>query len=278
MNDSFEGKVAFVTGGASGIGAALSRELARRGARVVIADRQSELAGEVVESIRSNGGEAESVELDVTDFQAFRARVDDVFSRYGTLDLLFNNAGIGIGGEVKNMEIDDWNRILDVNVHGVINGVQAVYRRMIEQGHGHIVNTASAAGLGPTPLSVAYSATKYAVVGLSQSLRAEAATEGVKVSVICPGVIRTPILEGGRYGKIIGFDAKGLVDMWEMVRPMDVDVFARKVLNQVEKNRNIIVVPGWWKISWWMTRLSPTLSVGMARAAYRHTLKKMGKV
>jgi short-subunit dehydrogenase len=126
-------------------------------------------------------------------------------------------------------------------------------------------------------MSVAYCTTKYAVVGLSQSLRAEAAVEGIKVSALCPGVIRTPILEGGgKYGKVVGFEPSKLLEMWEILRPMDADRFAKKVLKQVSRNKGIIVVPGWWKLSWWLGRMSPELNVWMARSAYRRTLKEFG--
>src|SRR5439155_13844601 len=97
----------------------------------------------------------------------------------------------------------DWHKVFDVNLRGVVNGVQAAYPVMLRQGFGHIVNTASVAGLLPTPTIVSYCAAKHAVVGLSTSLRVEAAEAGVRVSVLCPGAIKTPILEGGKYGKML---------------------------------------------------------------------------
>lgn len=275
MDSPLSGQVALVTGAASGIGAALSEELAALGAHVILTDRQDELAASVVQRIVAGGGSAEYRPLDVTDLPAWQGLAAHIEAQYGCLDYLFNNAGIGVGGEVKNMSAEDWQQIVAVNVHGVINGVQACYPAMVRQRRGHIINTASAAGLGPTPLSVAYCATKHAVVGLSTSLRAEAAIEGVKVSVLCPGVIRTPILEGGKYGRIIGFDAKQLVAMWEITRPMDVRRFARKALKAVQRNRAIIVIPFAWRVSWWLGRLSPGWQIMMARLAYRYTLKRL---
>src|SRR5947207_13955564 len=116
---------------------------------------------------------------------------------------MFYNARIGCLGEVLDHTIADWYRIIDVNIRGVVNGVEAAYRVMLAQGFGHIVNTASIQGLVPTPLMASYGATKHAVVALSNSLRIEAAPAGIRVSVICPGVIRTPLLPGGRYGKVM---------------------------------------------------------------------------
>jgi NAD(P)-dependent dehydrogenase (short-subunit alcohol dehydrogenase family) len=270
-------KTALVTGGASGIGEALARALAERGVIVILADRQIDEARQVCASIAQSGGRARAEELDVRDADRFEEIARGVFEREGRLDYFFNNAGIGIGGRARDMSRADWDEIIDVNLRGVVNGIQAVYPRMIEQGSGHIINTASAAGLGPTPMSVAYSTTKHAVVGLSQSLRAEAALEGIRVSALCPGVIRTPILEGGRYGRIIGFDANKLLGLWELLRPMDVTRFARKVIKQVERNRGIIVVPTWWKISWVLGRVSPEVSVRMARAACQRALSEMNR-
>ena len=116
---TFGGAVAIVTGGASGIGRALGEALARRGALVVLADLQSELAQEVAARIRQAGGQATAERLDVTDFAATNRLVQDTFRRQGRLDYIFNNAGIGIGGEVRLYELEDWNRVLDVNLRGV---------------------------------------------------------------------------------------------------------------------------------------------------------------
>jgi len=200
----FNDATAIVTGGASGIGRAISEELAQRGCDVVLADLQIELAKEVASQIRASGGTATAVKVDVTDFPAMDKLVHATVTRTGRLDYLFNNAGIVIGGGVDHYGIEDWNRVIDVNLRGVVNGVQAAYKIMLAQGFGHIVNTASMAGLMSGPGNVVYTTTKHAVVGLSTSLRAEAASQGVRVSVVCPGVIRTPILDdGGKFGKML---------------------------------------------------------------------------
>jgi NAD(P)-dependent dehydrogenase (short-subunit alcohol dehydrogenase family) len=187
------------------------------GAGVVLADRQVALAEEVAARIRENGGQAIAEELDVTDFQETRRLVESTYQGAGRLDYVFNNAGIGIIGETRLYELADWSRIVDVNLRGVIHGVQAAYPIMLRQGFGHLVNTASFAGLFPYPLAVGYCASKHAVVGLSTSLRIEAAAAGVRVSVLCPGPVRTPaLLDGGKYGKILHSippeDLKAMVD------------------------------------------------------------------
>jgi len=271
----FEGATAIVTGGASGIGRALGEELARCGAEVVLADRQIEVAQDVAEHIEASGGSAKAVNIDVTDFMAMNSLVKETTRRTGRLDYIFNNAGIVIGGTAEHLSIDDWNKIIDVNLRGVVNGIQAAYAIMIEQGFGHIVNTASMAGIMPNPVNVPYAAAKHAVVGLSQSLRVEAAHMGIRISVICPGVIRTPILDGGEYGAInMKIPADRLSEIWEELRPMAPDIFAKKVLRAVANNKAIIIVPSWWKIIWWLNRLSPALGIAFAKNRFNKMRKE----
>jgi NAD(P)-dependent dehydrogenase (short-subunit alcohol dehydrogenase family) len=264
---TYTGAVAIVTGGASGIGQALGESLARRGAKVVLADRQAELAEDVAAGIQWDGGQAMAQELDVTDFAATRRLVESTFQDNGRLDYLFNIAGIGIVGEARYYELDDWNRLVDVNLRGVIHGVQAAYPIMLQQGFGHIVNMASGAGLWPSPFVVGYCTTKHAVVGLSTSLRIEAAAAGVRVSVLCPGAVRTPALTcESRYGKVLPpVPPEVLRTLVERQHPMSPERFAEQALHAVARNRAIIVIPSWWNIVWWLNRLSPGLGLYLGR-------------
>ena len=272
----FDGAVAIMTGGASGIGRALSEALARRGACVVLADRQFTLAQEVAAGIQASGGKASAVELDVTNFTAVDQFVRATAQAQGRLDYMFNNAGIAIGGEVRLCQIEDWDAVLNVNLHGVVNGVQAAYPVMLSQGYGHIVNTASMAGLLPMPAAVSYATTKHAVVGLSKSLRVEAAPYGVHVSVLCPGFIRTPILYGGKYGKQLQPMPPEVQEKFiRQYRPMDPAVFAEKVLDALARNKALIIVPGWWRLLWWISRLSPALEFSLAQRGYRSARRAM---
>src|SRR5579871_217126 len=150
------GNVALVTGGASGIGRALAEELASRGAEVFVADRQSDLARQVASGIERSGGRAHPAELDVRDAAAFRRVALDVRRKAGRIDYLFNNAGIGVAGEIAGYTQADWDDVVDVNLRGVTHGIQAVYPAMIGQGSGHIVNTASMAGLVATSEAGSY--------------------------------------------------------------------------------------------------------------------------
>ena len=147
MASRVAGKIAFVTGGASGIGAALTTKLVGEGAEVWIADRQVGAAQELAQRLKSGGGKAHAIELDVRSYPLFERAVAEAVQQSGRIDYLFNNAGIAATGEVDSYTLDDWNDVFDVNLRGVVHGIQAVYPIMIRQHSGHIVNTASLAGL-----------------------------------------------------------------------------------------------------------------------------------
>jgi NADP-dependent 3-hydroxy acid dehydrogenase YdfG len=275
MASSVLGKIAFVTGGASGIGAALATTLVDKGAEVWIADRQVGPAEELAQRLNRVGGKAHAIELDVRSYPSFERAVGEALQQSERIDYLFNNAGIGVGGEVDSYTLDDWNDVFDVNLRGVVHGIQAVYPIMIRQRSGHIVNTASMAGLITTVSQASYTATKHAVVALSKTLRMEAERHGVRVSVLCPGVIRTPILTGGRYGRNDGVSDEDILKLAEVLRPMAPEVFAERALRGVLRGDAIIVVPAWWKALWYLERLSPALSM---RAVKMTMLKRMREV
>jgi NAD(P)-dependent dehydrogenase (short-subunit alcohol dehydrogenase family) len=275
---TFKDAVVIITGGASGIGRALGKDLAGRGAEVILADLQIELAVEAAASIKKLGGKAEAVYLNVTDHNAVKELLNDVCSKKGRLDYIFNNAGIAVLVEALNHSHEDWNKVLDVNLHGVVNGIEAAYPIMAKQGFGHIVNTSSMAALMAVPYLLSYVTTKYAVLGLSKTLRIEARPYGIRVSVICPGVIRTPIMEGGKFGKIH-------IDMTEAIkkkgekyfRPMDPKRFAEKVIDQIERNKGIIIVPSWWRIFWWVGRISEPLAFFLSHLQHWNSRRMLRK-
>lgn len=272
------GKVAMITGGASGIGRALGKEMALRGAEVVLADRQIDLATEVAKEIEAAGGKARAAELDVRSFPDFEALAEDTRARSGPIDYFFNNAGIAIAGEMSTYQPADWDDVIDVNLRGVAHGIQAVYPAMVREGKGHIVNTASMAGLYPTPEGGGYAATKHAVVGLSKSLRVEAKAHGVRVSVLCPGAIRTPILTGGQFGRFdLGVPLDAVMKIWERTRPMPPEVFARKAIDAILRNDPIIILPTWWKALWYLDRLSPSLSMAACTLWLDRTRAELAK-
>jgi NADP-dependent 3-hydroxy acid dehydrogenase YdfG len=267
---TYRGAVAVVTGGASGIGRALGEALAQRGAEVFVTDRQNDLAESVAAGIRATGGKATAVNLDVRDFPRFKTVIDDVLRTRGRLDYLFNNAGIGIGGRVHLYDVGHWDRIIDVNIRGVTNGIQAAYATMRAQGFGHIINTSSLAGFMPTPGLASYGATKHAVYGLSLSLRAEAADSGVRVSVLCPGLVRTAALDWGPHHEAVEeLDPETQRALIESLRPMEPGKFAEEALKAIARNQAVIVIPGRWKLVWWLNRVSPSLGLFLARMSFR---------
>lgn len=270
-------QVALITGGASGIGRAFGENLARRGLTVVLVDRQLELAEEVAAGIRSRGGQASAAELDVRDRAAFRELAQRVAQEHGSIDYFFNNAGIGVGGTMAEFTAEDWDDVLDVNVRGVVHGIEAVYPIMIAQRSGHIINTGSIAGLMPMASEGSYTAAKHAVVGLSKSLRIEARQHGVRVTALCPGVIQTPILRGGKFGRIKfrGLTNDKLDEIWQRLRPMDADAFAEKALNRIFKNEFIVMVPSFWRAIWWFDRFAPNLSMKLWAATYDRLQKEL---
>ncbi len=264
--DIFAGKIAIITGGASGIGRALGAALVERGARVVLADVNGDGAHAAALAIAPSGV-ASGAAVDVTDAASVERCVNEVASTHGRLDYLFNNAGIGIMGDARHMTLPDWNRLVDVNLRGVIHGISAAYPIMIRQGFGHMVNTASLAGLTPTPGATGYATTKHALVGLSLSLRGEAAAYGVRVSVVCPGFIDTPIKDAIRW---LNTDRDTVLNSMP-VRLYSPDACARDILRGVARNHPIIVVTRFAKITWLTYRLAPRLALRLGQFVARRS-------
>lgn len=286
-SSSFAGRTAIVTGGASGIGRALGAGLVDLGALVVLADIDGEAVARVAAELVPPGRSSASVvgrQLDVCDERAFRSLVAEVIDRDGRLDFLFNNAGISLGGPTHHLTAAHWNRIIDVNLRGVVNGVLATYPKMIEQGDGHIVNTASGAGLVAPPFVTPYAATKHAVVGLSTGLRPEAALHGVRVSVLCPGSVETPILDRPPPSDLPTGSSPAITARQYLAvvrqKPIAADRFARRALKEVARNRAVIVVPARAKALWFVQRLSPRLTQrvleSVARKVDRELVRSQG--
>ncbi|MFB4317841.1 SDR family NAD(P)-dependent oxidoreductase [Actinomadura sp. 21ATH] len=262
--------IAIVTGGASGIGRAIATALVARGDTVVVTDIDEAGAGKVADRLNTLGrGKASAARLDVTDAAAVAAAYGAVRDEHGALDLVFNNAGIAIGGLAEELTLDHWNRAIDINLKGVVHGVHAAYPLMLEQGSGHIVNTASLAGLVPMPIGIPYTATKHAVVGLSLGLRAEAAGRGVKVSVVCPSFVDTPLLANVNPGlpeTPMSGDAKDDIAK-ASPRLYTAEKLARDIMRGVRRNQALIVAPAHGRAAWRGVRLNPGAAVRVAQLA-----------
>lgn len=256
---SFEGQTALITGAGSGIGAALAERLRSAGAAVITTD----IEGDV------------DRELDVRDLDGFRSLVADA----GVPDLLFANAGVAMGGPTHELTRAHWDHVIDVNLNGVVNGLLAVYPGMVDRGSGHIVATASGAGLAAPPFVTAYAATKHAVVGLSLGLRPEAALHGVKVSVLCPGAVETPILDRLPRDDLPSTPTRPVTARQYLSlvkqRPVPLDRFTRLALDGVERNRAIIAVPASARSLWYLHRLSPSLVGRISRQLARRVDREL---
>ncbi|GIP21206.1 SDR family NAD(P)-dependent oxidoreductase [Paenibacillus sp. J22TS3] len=190
-------RVAVITGGASGIGKQTALKFASKGDHVVVADFNEEAGQKVVETIKSQGGEAIFVKTDVTRFEDVEALVNQAVETYGRLDVMFNNAGIGGAGPVLDQNMDRYYQTIAVNQHGVAYGIIAAGRKMRELGiKGVIINTASVFGFLASPGTFAYHATKGAVIMMSKSAALELAQFGIRVLAVAPGAVDTPIIQG----------------------------------------------------------------------------------
>lgn len=193
------GKTAFVTGGASGIGFALGRAFAEAGMKVMLADVEADALNAAVKSLHNIGPDVRGIDCDVADAASVERAAEATFEAFGKVHVVCNNAGVAAGGGVDDIALDSWRWVLDVNLMGVVHGIRAFLPHMRAHGEGgHIVNTASMAGmqsgLGFSP----YTASKFAVVGMSEGLAPQLAPFGIGVSVLCPGFVRTRIGESGR--------------------------------------------------------------------------------
>ena len=258
MRKAFEPQVSIVTGAASGIGRAIAAELVARGSHVVVADLDADGAARAAAEL---GPLASAATLDVADAAAVTALVRQVVDEHGRLDVMVNNAGVAIGGLLEELDERHWAKALDVNLRGVVNGVTAAYRVMRAQGSGHILNTASLAGLIPAPAMLPYTTTKHAVVGLSTALRAEAASQGVQVSVLCPGFVDTPLLDDV-YAAPASFGGSSVRARVRLMQPrfLTPEQTAKRAVDGLAANKAVIPVGFLAHAMWRLLRYAPPVA------------------
>ena len=238
------GGVAVVTGGASGIGRAMAERFARERAKVVVADIDQRALAAVVDSIKARGGEALGVPTDVTDLSSVQALAAAAFEAFGKVSVLCNNAGVALWGGLESATHRDWQWVLGVNLWGVIHGVEAFVPRMIASKEpGHIVNTASMAGLVATRGLGVYNTSKYAVVGLSETLAKDLRPYHIGVSVLCPMGVATQIRESARNRPAdLTNDAPSAVEPVALMgRTLAPAVVAEMVLSAIRANRLYVI-------------------------------------
>ena len=242
-NDCGDRKVIAVIGGASGIGAALCRLFASQRAHLIIADSAFAAAQQLANELQ-----AEALFVDVSSRESVEAMMQTIVVKHGVIDLVINSAGVLAHGRAEEIADEEWTRVFNVNARGAVLATMSAYRAMSHQGFGHIVNVASLSGLSPVPFFLPYVTTKYAVIGLSLALRSEAAAHGVKVSVVCPGNVATPMLSPLDQGR-----------SW-LTATVTAEYAALQIVRGIRRNRPVIVFPSYAIVLWWLERLTPWLS------------------
>jgi NAD(P)-dependent dehydrogenase (short-subunit alcohol dehydrogenase family) len=243
-----------------GLGEALCEELGRRGATVVVADIDGDAAHQVAGRLEQSGAPALAVQVDVANEVEVAKLIESAVAEYGRVDYMINNAGIAIGGDSRDLSMQQWRRVLDVDLLGVLYGTVHAYQVMARQGQGHIVNISSLSGLVPQPGNAAYCTSKHGIVGLSLSLRAEGADLGVKVSAACPGDMKTKIYDNMVVVNMPREQVATLSRRTHYLMPqMSAQAAARAILHGVAHNRPLVVFPTAVQIIWHLYRRFPGL-------------------
>lgn len=193
MNNNIKGKVVIITGASSGLGEAVAKELSTNGAVVVLAARRTDRIQALANELTKNGNEASAIETDVTNYEQVKALVDATVTKFGKIDVIINNAGLMPNSLLERLKIEDWDKMIDVNIKGVLYGIAAVLPYMKEQKFGHIINVSSVAGHIVGPGSVVYAATKHAVRTISEGLRQEVKPYNLRSTIISPGAVDTEL-------------------------------------------------------------------------------------
>jgi len=274
----FDGKTALVTGAASGIGRATALALARAGADLAVCDLNEAGLEETAAAIRSLGRRALARRVDVARADDVRAFADAVHAEHEAVDVLVNNAGVGLGAGFLDTSLEDWQWILSINLWGVIHGCHFFLPPMVRRGRGgHVVNVSSAAGFLATAQLAAYSATKFAVFGLSEALREELRPHGIAVTTVCPGIINTPITTTSPMrGPLATPEARAvLVELYRR-RNYGPERVAANVLKAIARRRAVAPIsPEAW-VMYLMKRLSPGLTARLNRALQARMERQMG--
>ena len=234
-DDYYRGKICIVTGANSGIGYALSEELLNRGATVYMAGRNPEKVAKAAEQLSAHRARVHTLVVDVTKQEQVQTAIEGTAAEAGRLDMLFNNAGIFKPMLFETATLEDWKEDIETNLWSIIYGVHAAVPIMLKQGSGHVVNTSSLSGLVPYPMQVIYNTSKFAIVGLSESLRYEYAEKGLHFSVVCPGDIATPV-----FSKVVDSTGRS-TKIPEDAYPAD--QAARDILDGVAQHQGRIIVP-----------------------------------
>jgi NADP-dependent 3-hydroxy acid dehydrogenase YdfG len=264
---NFRGKVVVITGAGSGIGRATAMAFAQEGARLHITDIDEARISAVADEITSMGAEATPYTVDSADRKAMEEFAEAVYAAAGRVDILHNNAGIALGSTIDQTSLEEWEKIINVNLWGVIYGIHFFLPRMIDQGGGHIVNTASAAGLAGFPTLGPYTATKFAVVGISEVMSMELARYGIHTTALCPGIIATNIVRDSKVA-VPDKDGQNIKDKavaFYAERGAPPERVARDVLKAVRRKTPLMPSPYHVYPIWIIKRISARLYQALVR-------------
>ena len=254
----FTDKVIVITGGASGIGLALAKQLSLLGGKIIIVDRNN------LDELQVKDHQLQFELVDMTDQRAVEMVFEKILESYEKIDYVINNAGIFMGGEIRDTKLENWHKVVSNNIFAIMNGSHFAYRAMLKQGHGHIINMGSAAGLMPIPAMGIYGSTKYAIVGFTHALRNEAKDFGIKVSVICPTIVDTPLYDTAIYNNVNDKEALKSRGSFQSV-----DEAAKRIIDGIRKNKATIHTAASTRIIWWIYRLAPSIYDIVARKIHR---------
>ena len=266
-------KVVVVTGAGSGIGRASALAYAAAGARVHLVDQSEERLDATSDEIRARGGRATAHVLDCTDPAAVESLAREIMTSEGRVDVLQNGVGVLVSGACHEIGNDAWRRALDVNLMSVVYALRAFVPHLVRQGRpAHVVNIASLAGLVPFPYTAAYSASKAAVVGLSEAARMELWRQGIFVTLVCPGAVRTRILEHG-FLDLPGDSAEGVRQAFDRFAAPPERVAAR-ILRAVRRRRSLVLGTPSMGPLWWLKRMLPRVFGWLSRSVTTFLLRR----
>lgn len=260
--NSFDNKIVVIAGGTSGMGEQVAYQLAPL-AKIIIILGRNKLKGERI--AKKSGNRIKFMPLEMIDGEAVFQTLRTINETLGPIDYFFNFAGTFLAGEIRSTPIEDWHAIYMNNIDPIVNGTAAIYEIMRKNNHGYIINVASAAGLFPVPLMNIYGSTKSAVVSLTLGLRNEARAFNIKVSVVCPGIVETPLYDTAKYD---GIDKrKALTLLKDRLRVQQPEKAAQKIIASVHRNKAIIHTTFATRIAWSLYRFSPILYSFFAQKA-----------
>jgi NAD(P)-dependent dehydrogenase (short-subunit alcohol dehydrogenase family) len=273
--NGFAGKIVLVTGAASGLGRGIAMAFARAGSDLVLVDIDQEGLLETAAMVEDTGSRSLVKMVDVSDREGMEIMAGEVLSDWGRVDILINNAGVGVGGELHDIPLDSVDWIVGINLLGEIYGTRLFLPQMIERGGGHIVNVASLSGLVLLPLHICYTTTKYGITGFTEALWAEARRHGIGVSLVCPGAVSTNIMEHTR-GYTSTERQKDSEERWEHIltqRGMDPEEAGRRVLEAVARKKFLVLLRPEAYLLYYIKRLFPGLVLRVNAAISRYLSK-----